>query len=70
MVNSAIVIYFCFPNLGFLQERFLRWSKGRYLIPNLKITGLDLPGVNQGTSVPCSWQLSWPERENAHPPGG
>ena len=37
--------------------------------PNLKITGLDLPGVNQGTTIPCSWQLSWPERENAHPPG-
>lgn len=57
MVNSATVIYFCFPNLVFLQERFLGWSKGRYLIPNLKIAGLDLPGVNQGTSVPCSWQL-------------
>lgn len=70
MVNSAIVICFCFPDLGILQERFLRWSKGKYLIPNLKITGLNLPGVNQGASVPCSWQLSWPEREKAHPPGG
>lgn len=26
MVNSVMVIYFCFPNL-----RFLGWFKGRYL---------------------------------------
>lgn len=25
--------------------------------PNLKITGLDPPGVNQGNTVPSSWQL-------------
>lgn len=34
--------------------------------PNLKITGLDPPGVCQGNTVPCSWQLEWTERENAH----
>lgn len=33
--------------------------------PNLKITDLAPPGMNQGNTVPCSWQLSWPERENA-----
>lgn len=37
--------------------------------PNLKITVLDPPGVNQGNTVPRSWQLSWPERENVHPQG-
>lgn len=37
--------------------------------PNLKITVLDPPGVNQGNTVPHSWQLSWPERENVHPQG-
>lgn len=33
--------------------------------PNLKITGLDPPGVNQGNTVPSCWQLSWTEREHA-----
>lgn len=33
--------------------------------PNLKVTGLNPPGVNQRNTVPSSWQLSWTERENA-----
>lgn len=40
IVNSVMVMYFCFPNLRFLQGGFLGWFKGRYLSPNLKITGL------------------------------
>lgn len=37
--------------------------------PNLKITGLDPSRANQGNTVPCSWQLLWPQRENARPQG-
>lgn len=37
--------------------------------PDLKITGLAPPGMNQGNTVPCFWRRSWPERENAWPPG-
>lgn len=69
IVNSVMVMCFFFPNLRFLQGGFLGWFKGRYLSPNLKITSLAPPGMNQGNTVPCPWQLSWPERENARPQG-
>lgn len=69
MVNYVMVIYFCFPNLQFLQVRLFGCFKGRYLSPNLKIIGLDPPGVSQGNALPCFWQLSWTERENTPPQG-
>lgn len=36
--------------------------------PNLKITDLDPPGINQGNHLALG-NTQWPERENALPQG-